>query len=612
MTEEQQHPVPGANRPGLSPSLDGASFDAIVIGAGILGAGVARELARRGQRTLVVERRDIGWGTTNRSTRLVHGGLRYLEHLDLPLVREGLRERGWLLRAVPHLVTPLGLLLPYYQESWFHRTQLRAGLTLYDILAPRRSLPRHRSLSAAKALALEPALAGDGLHSAGFYWDGQVELPERLVVEILRAAEGWGATIVTRCRAMELRRVGRCVTGVTIAPDTGLAMVGIAELPEAGPVTTMEVHAPLVINASGPWADGVLADLGLQRPPILRLTQGVHLQYPLRTRYAVAFEHPEDGRLCFAIPWQGGTLVGTTDTDVDGGPEAARATREEVRYVDSGARFLFPEAAASRPIWAEVGVRSLMRHEGSAGAISRKHVVVDHASEGAQGLTTVAGGKLTAWRSIAVDVVDQAIGRRDPDALKPVGLRGEPLGPPRQLGVADMMSGRLPTTREDRLSRLYGGYASEITASWGANPWSAVELIPGVPVTRAEVTHAVEREWATAIADIVLRRLALGFDLGLARQAGQATAEVAREHLGWSDARIRADLDDLERELTEHAVAGEAAETPGAPPAASRSRSAGHPDGRSPRNDDVGLARVGRGRDVQDPVRGGLDRQRGS
>ncbi len=128
-------------------ALDGAQFDVVVIGAGILGAGVARELARRGRRTLVVERRDAGWGTINRSTRLVHGGLRSLEHFDFPLVYEGLRERGWLLRATPRLVTPLGLLLPYYRESWFHRTQLRMGLTLYDLLAPRGSLPRHRSVS---------------------------------------------------------------------------------------------------------------------------------------------------------------------------------------------------------------------------------------------------------------------------------------------------------------------------------------------------------------------------------------------------------------------------------------------------------------------------------
>lgn len=285
------------------------------------------------------------------------------------------------------------------------------GLTLYDLLAPRSSLPRHRSVTRSKAVEMEPQLAAGGLHSAGFYWDGQVELPERLIVEILRAAETFGATVLTRSRAVGLRRAGGRVVGVTLRSDAGMPMVGLDDAGWPPSDRVVEVNAPLVINASGPWADGVLADLGVERPPILRLTQGVHLHYPIRTRYAVAFEHPRDGRLCFSIPWQGGTMIGTTDTDVDGGPERARATAEEVRYVDEGARFLFPAARQQGPSWVEVGVRSLMRREGSAGAVSRKHLLVDHAAEGAAGLTTVAGGKLTAWRSIAADVVDAGPGR---------------------------------------------------------------------------------------------------------------------------------------------------------------------------------------------------------
>ena len=535
-------------------ALDGQAFDAVVIGAGILGAGVARELARRGRRTLVVDRRDAGWGTTNRSTRLVHGGLRYLEHFDFPLVHEGLRERGWLLRATPRLVTPLGLLLPYYRESWFHRTQLRMGLTLYDLLAPRKSLPRHRSVSRASALEMEPALSADGLHSAGFYWDGQVELPERLIVEILRAAEGYGTTVATRCRAVGLQRAGGRVTGVALAADAGMPLVGLEDAAPAGSDRVVEVRAPLVINASGPWADGVLVDLGVERKPILRLTQGVHLHYPIATRYAVAFEHPADRRLCFAIPWQGGTMVGTTDTDVDGGPENARATVAEVRYVDEGARFLFPEAAAARPTWVEVGVRSLMRREGSAGAVSRKHLLVDHAADGAGGLTTVAGGKLTAWRSIAADVVDVSTGARDRTALDDVSLTGEPLPPATQRGVRDMSMGRLPADAEARLDLLYGSRRGDVDAIRKSDPWWAEPLVSGGTAVRAEVAHATEHEWATTLADIVLRRMALGFDLDVAIRAGRAAGEVAEAALGWSPARVEADLGDLERELVEHRV----------------------------------------------------------
>lgn len=541
-------------------ALDGMAFDAVVIGAGILGAGAARELARRGLRTLVVDRRDLGWGTTNRSTRLVHGGLRYLEHFDFPLVHEGLRERAWLLRATPHLVTPLGFLLPFYREPWWKRAELRMGLTLYDLLSPRQSLPRHRSLSAARAVRAEPALSSVGLKSAALYWDGQVELPERLVVAILRAAEHFGATVVTRCRAVGLRLVDGRVDGVTLEPDGGLAAVG---LPEGGAArgqlsASAQVSAPLVINASGPWADQVLATSGIRRPPLLRLTQGVHLRYPIRTRHAVAFQHPGDGRLCFSIPWQGGTMVGTTDTDVDGGPELARVSPDEVDYVDQGARFLFPQAATARPNWAEVGVRSLMRQEGSAGAVSRKHVVLDHAIDGARGLTTVAGGKLTAWRSISADVVDRAVGRKDPTALAAVGLRGEPLAARRRRGAEDMRSGALPATSADRLATLYGPYAREVAAITTEDPWWGEPLLAGLPAVRAEVAHAVRAEWATTVADIVLRRLALGFDTSLAIEAGAAVATVLGERLGWSADRRDADLDDLDREVREHAVAGTA------------------------------------------------------
>ena len=535
-------------------ALDGAQFDAVVIGAGILGAGVARELARRGRRTLVVDRRDAGWGTTNRSTRLVHGGLRYLEHFDFPLVHEGLRERGWLLRATPRLVTPLGLLLPYYRESWFHRTQLRMGLTLYDLLAPRKSLPRHRSVSRAQAVEMEPALSPDGLNSAGFYWDGQVELPERLIVEILRAAEGYGATVATRCRAVGLRRSGGRVTGISLRADAGMPLVGLEDAGGPGSDRVVEVSAPLVINASGPWADGVLADLGVERAPILRLTQGVHLQYPFGTRYAVAFEHPTDRRLCFAIPWQGGTMVGTTDTDVDGGPEAAKATADEVRYVDDGARFLFPEAATKRPTWVEVGVRSLMRREGSAGAVSRKHLLVDHAPDGAGGLTTVAGGKLTAWRSIAADVVDTATGTRDGHALDAVSLTGEPLPPARQRGVKDMTSGRLPGDAEARLDLVYGPYRGEVDAIRASDPWWAAPLVDGSHAVRAEVAHGTEHEWAVTLADLVMRRMALGFEPDLARRAGREAGAVLEAACGWPHDRVEADLADLERELVEHEV----------------------------------------------------------
>ena len=294
--------------------LDGTRYDVVVVGGGILGAGVARELSRRGRSTLLVERRDFAWGTTARSTRLIHGGLRYLANYDIGVVREGLRERAWQLRRMPNLVTPLPFILPFYREPLWHRLRLRAGLTLYDLLSPRRSMPRHRFLSRAAAAAVEPGLSTEGLSEAALSCDAQVELPERLVLDALRAAQEAGTEVRNHATATGLRR------------DADGRVVGV-ELDGTLDGQDAVVSAGRVINATGPWADVTLAGLGLEAPPLLRLVQGIHIVYPRLAEHALAFEHPDDRRLCFAVPWQGMTMVGTTERDVVGGPDAAGRTR---------------------------------------------------------------------------------------------------------------------------------------------------------------------------------------------------------------------------------------------------------------------------------------------
>jgi glycerol-3-phosphate dehydrogenase len=518
--------------------LDGQRFDAVVIGGGILGAGVARELARRGQRTLLVERRDFGWGTTARSTRLIHGGLRYLANYDIGLVREGLRERAWLLEAVPNLVTPLAFLLPFYDTPFPERLRIRAGLTLYDLLSPRHSLPGHRMLGRDDVARLEPGLARDGLDGAALYWDAQVELPERLVIEALRAADEAGAELRNHVAA----------TGL-IVENGGVSAVHLTaaqELPgrveDAGTAT---VATPLVINASGPWADATLAALGVARPPILRLTQGVHVIYPRLAEHALAFVHPDDGRLCFAIPWQGQTMVGTTETDVDGSADDARIRPEDVVYLERAVAFCFPDAVDLQPLWGSVGVRSLMRDERLASDVSRRHLLIEHKRDGAAGLVTVAGGKLTAWRSIAADVVDGILHRRDRYALRGAFGRPGALAPPPDPGEG-------PSA--ERLWRLYGARRDEVLRWSDEDPWWAEPLLPGHPAVRAEVVHALEREWAGGIADIVLRRLALGFGADLGWAAAAAVAEVGEVAFGWDRERISRELRALEDEERERVL----------------------------------------------------------
>ncbi|MBA3779756.1 MAG: glycerol-3-phosphate dehydrogenase/oxidase [Chloroflexi bacterium] len=521
MTPLEQHEAGTAG-------LDGQRFDAVVIGGGILGAGVARELSRRGQRPLLVERRDFSWGTTARSTRLIHGGLRYLANYDLGLVREGLRERAWLLRSAPNLVTPLLFLLPFHGTPAWERLRLRAGLSLYDVLSPRGSLPRHRMLSPTELIRLEPALSRHRLLGAASYWDAQVELPERLVLGALRAAADAGAEIRNHVAATGLVLERGGVSGVRLA--------GVLDGEEA------TVGTWRVVNASGPWADVTLDEMGITHDPILRLTQGIHLVYPRLAEHAVAFEHPADGRLCFAIPWQGQTMVGTTETDLSGAPDDARVLPREVEYLQEAVALCFPGSAGVRPLWGSVGVRSLMRKEGIAGSISRRHLVIQHTRDGAAGLLTVAGGKLTAWRSISADVVDVVLGEKDRSAL-----RGAVIASGRERP-------RLPSGLEasaGRLWRIYGARAEEVASLAAEDPWWSEPLLPGRAALRAEVPYAVQQEWAQTLGDVVLRRLALGFGADLGRAAAEAVAEVAVAAFGWDRERAASELRAFDAENAE-------------------------------------------------------------
>jgi glycerol-3-phosphate dehydrogenase len=512
--------------------LDGTRYDVVVVGGGILGAGVARELSRRGRSTLLVERRDFAWGTTARSTRLIHGGLRYLANYDIGVVREGLRERAWQLRRMPNLVTPLPFILPFYREPLWHRLRLRAGLTLYDLLSPRRSMPRHRFLSRAAAAAIEPGLSTEGLSEAALYWDAQVELPERLVLDALRAAQEAGTEVRNHATATGLRR------------DADGRVVGV-ELDGTLDGQDAVVSAGRVINATGPWADVTLAGLGLEAQPLLRLVQGIHIVYPRLAEHALAFEHPDDRRLCFAVPWQGMTMVGTTERDVVGGPDAAGVTPQEVAYLVRGTQRVLPAARGMSPIWGSVGVRSLIRESGIANRVSRRHLLVDHARDGAPGLTTVAGGKLTAWRSIAAEVVDELLDHRDRSALADADV-GHLALPPEPSAEAGPYA--------HRLWRLYGARAAEVIAIADADPWWSLPLLPVGDAIRAEVAHALALEWAQTLGDVVLRRMMLGFGPDLGREAAEAVAAVAVERLGWDAERVARelaafDIENVERRL---------------------------------------------------------------
>ncbi|MGH2585947.1 MAG: glycerol-3-phosphate dehydrogenase/oxidase, partial [Dehalococcoidia bacterium] len=343
-------------------------YDVIVIGGGINGAGIARDAAERGLAVLLLDQEDWGFGTTWRSTKLIHGGLRYLEHGELGLVFESLRERGVLLRTAPHLVRPLPFLLPVYRNGRRGMATLRLGLTLYDLLAVGGGLPRHRAMSVSATAAAEPRLDRSGLRGGLAYWDGQVELPERLCLEnVLRAREA-GATALSYVRVERLEVAGGRVGGVSATDTRG--------------GESYEMQASLVVNAAGPWVDRVLRP-AVTRQRLIAGTRGTHLvvQFPDGgPRQAIYAEADRDGRPFFIIPWRGVHLIGTTDVPVED-PEATLPSDDEVDYLIEAARTILPGECLERAdVWyAYAGIRPLPAGDRrNAGAIPRRHYIVDH------------------------------------------------------------------------------------------------------------------------------------------------------------------------------------------------------------------------------------------
>ncbi|MGH2378509.1 MAG: glycerol-3-phosphate dehydrogenase/oxidase, partial [Candidatus Limnocylindria bacterium] len=386
-------------------ALSRETYDVLVVGGGIVGAGIARDAALRGYRVALVEQHDLAWGTSSRATRLIHGGLRYLERYDFGLVRSDLRERETLLRIAPHLVFPLPFLLPVYRRGRLYRAKVRAGMHLYDLLSRGKSLPGRQRLDREETLRAEPGLDPDGLQGAWRFHDAQAPYMERLVVENALDAAAHGAAVLTHARVERFLRdgTGRVVGAV------------VSDLASGG--RQLEVRARLVVNATGPWLDIQSAEVRPRARPLLRLTKGVHLVTPRATREAHVLFARSDGRLFFVIPWLGYSLVGTTDTDLTGDPAEASADADDVAYLAAEAKRAFPDASFERIHYTWAGVRALVRREGvKEGDVSRQHALFDHeAREGVPGLLSIVGGKITAYRSIAeaaVDLIGRKLGRR--------------------------------------------------------------------------------------------------------------------------------------------------------------------------------------------------------
>jgi len=532
-------------------------YDLIVIGAGINGAAIAREAALAGGSVLVLEQTDIASGTTSASTRLIHGGLRYLEHGELGLVRESLHEREALLAIAPHLVEPLRLYLPIYRGARRPRWQVRAGLLLYDLLSLGKSVPSHEMLSRAELLERVPGLNERELKGGASYFDAQVRFPERLVVENLLDAAAHGARIMTHTRATAITVEGREVRGVEWRRSDGAA--GWAA-------------AGAVVNAAGPWVDEVaeaIAGAGSRRRRLIGGTKGSHLvvePFPGAPDAAIYAEAASDGRPFFIVPWNDVYLVGTTDVRYDGDPATALIDDDELAYLVSETERLFPASGgiAGRVLYTQAGIRALPYTPGAAeGAITRRHLIRSHRE--ARGMYSIVGGKLTTHRALAHEVLERL--HRD-GALGKKNERGAPRARPGQYeaeahprvrplpgafneaersALAGDIERRFGVTQATRLCTTYGRLAERLAAAVDDRPELGTPVSPGSQLLRVELVHAIEYEWAETLIDILQRRtmLGLGSDFGLSAAPAAARALV---DLGfWDDARASEETADYLR-----------------------------------------------------------------
>jgi glycerol-3-phosphate dehydrogenase len=516
-------------------------YDLIVVGAGINGAAVAREAALSGVKLLLLERGDIAAGTSSASSRLIHGGLRYLEHAEVSLVRESLNERERLLRSAPHLVAPLELYIPVYRRARRKRWQVAIGLALYDWLSADRSLPGRNVLSRAELLGRLPALEPKDLVGGAGYFDAQARYPERLVVENVRDAVEHGAILRTYSRATRLLVAAGRVTGVEWRRADGAS--GTA-------------RAPLVVNAAGPWVDDVLGPIKHTR--LIGGTKGSHLiapRFPGAPDAGVYVEAGSDARPLFILPWNGLLLVGTTDERFEGDADAAGIDERELEYLARETERVFPAAKglAQSVLYTHTGVRPLpYQPRGKEGAITRRHLIRRHRA--ARGLYSIVGGKLTTHRALAEDVL-KVLWPDLPRAARVRPTRERAL--PGALDAASRdelladLGARFGAECAQRLWHVYGGAASSVAElAKGAELGATLDPLSGVLV--AELVYALEREWAVTLDDILQRRCMAGlgrdFGLGAAEQGARWL-----ERLGvWDAARAARELDDYRARAARH------------------------------------------------------------
>ncbi|MEO6525487.1 MAG: glycerol-3-phosphate dehydrogenase/oxidase [Gemmatimonadaceae bacterium] len=506
-------------------------FDLLVIGGGITGAGIARDAALRGLRVALVEREDFASGTSSRSSRLIHGGVRYLEHGQLGLVFESSRERRTLLHIAPHLVRPLAFTWPVYRGARVSRWKLAAGLSLYDLLSLWRNARPHPVLGAQEVLAGEPTLRGDDLRGGARYWDAATD-DARLTLATALSAQHAGAVVLNHTAVTGFVREGGRIAGASVT----------STLNET--VTTL--RARVVVNATGPWSDEVERLANHDAIASVRGSKGVHVSVP-RARIgnvaAVTLTAPQDGRVMFVLPAGPHAIIGTTDSFDSTAPGEVCATRADVNYLLDAANTYFPAArlTIADVVSAWAGVRPLAVAGASGtnpGSASREHTIV----ESAPGLVRVTGGKLTTYRAMAeevVDVVERALGRRPTPAVTArLALVG---GDIRDVNAE--IAHAIRATGDEAIGyRLVTAYGTAWRGVWSltqADPGLGAFVEPGLPYVFGELLHAITHEQASTLGDLLIRRTPIAFETrDHGRAAAIRIAPVIARWLRWRGADV--------------------------------------------------------------------------
>ena len=516
-------------------------FDVIIIGGGINGAGVARDAALRGLKTILVEKNDFASGSSSWSSRLIHGGLRYLEYFEFPLVRESLKEREVLLHTAPHLVTPLQLTIPIYGDRSRPYWKIWAGMILYDIFSFDKTLPSHRMLPKQKFKQLFRSLDSENLSGGSQYYDGQVTLAERLCLENIISAQNAGATVLNYAEVIELPIEDSRITDVVCKDKL------------TGESFTISGSADAVlINTAGPWIDRV-CQRGRKANEEVKIgdakknggTKGSHIvvdPFPGAPGSTLYVEAKSDGRPFFIIPWLDKYLIGTTDLPYKDDIDNIKADNEEIDYLLRETNSIIPTAKLERDDvkFTYSGVRPLPNSDGKKpGSITRKHIIFDHRKEGVKNLLTLIGGKLTTYRNVGEEMVD-AVFKRMKRSPKPCQTDSLPL-PGRilpsdkriQQAIAEYSS-TLSATTIDHLFSVYGARALEVLALTKDNPELCQPLSANVPDIKAQIVYAVESELAHNLVDILRRRTTLAMNGHYGMNLLPVVTETLQKHCGWT------------------------------------------------------------------------------